>query len=417
MKQIILIVFAYLSISTSYAQSIPSGIAYQAVAIKDGTFSLGGQNSSSMNWSMKDIQVKFSILEKFPNGTIQYSEIHKTKTDEYGVFNLIIGQGQVLSGVFDNIPWDLGTAHLQVEIDFDNNNTFKITSFERFWSVPYAFNTRKSKILNYNTDSVFNVLNTKINYLKNRDKDTIIGNEGVSYKSLDSLNQVLKTELFTIKRSLKDTVVGNEIQQLTMNKDTILLSLNGGNIVLKDNNPSNELQNLSLSGDSLLISNGKGVKINKQNSFSDIKSYYHSSISIAASLKSTGSPYGWVYEINSKVDTFSLKKGDRLVIYSTSVGLINGLIGGWKVVDATGAAQNAFMITHESSTSGSSAQGMSYADWSNNSVSSNPSRICEIHFTAPQNGIYYLNIISQIFTSPGVNSASINSGSWYVEIN
>jgi hypothetical protein len=250
-KYLAAILISIVTMTVAIAQNVPQGIAYQAVAIKDGPHSLGGQNASSFNWSNKDIQVRFTIFEKYPGGSNQYSEIHKTKTDEYGVFNLIIGQGQTINGVFENIQWDLGTAHLQVEIDFENNNTFKVTSFERFWSVPYAFVSNYKGVNNSKNDSAITALNNKFNYLKNRDKDTIIGNEGgVSYKSLDSLNQILKTQIAKMKLADKDTVIGNEWQNLTKKKDSILIS-NGSGIKLLDDDSLNELQNLVLINDSL----------------------------------------------------------------------------------------------------------------------------------------------------------------------
>lgn len=266
MKRIITLAIICLSVCQLIAQNLPQGIAYQAVAVKDGPYSIAGQNPQAIYWSNKDISVRFTIYEKYPGGTNQYSETHATKTDDYGVFNLIIGQGNVISGDFAKIPWDLGTAHLQVEIDFDNNGTYKLTSLERFWSVPYAFVTRKSS--STSTDSALNVLNNKFNYLKNRDKDTVIGNEGgVSYKTLDSLNKVLVAKLAALKSSDKDTVIGNEWQKLTRNKDTLMLSDGGGKVTLLDEDPKNELQELFLRNDSLFITKSiKGIKIKSSNS-------------------------------------------------------------------------------------------------------------------------------------------------------
>ncbi len=418
MKKLFITILIFLiSMSFVQGQNVPPGIAYQAVAIKDGPHALGGQNASSFNWSNKDIQVRFTIFEKYPGGSNQYTEVHKTKTDEYGVFNLIIGQGQSISGVFENIQWDLGTAHLQVEIDFQNNNTFKLTSLERFWSVPYAFNTRNSKGGGMNNDSALNSLNNKFNYLKNRDKDTVVGNEeGVSYKSLDSLNQILTSQLAMLKSTIKDTLVGNEWQNLSLKKDSVLIS-NGTGIKLMDNDSLNELQKLSLKGDTIFISKGNSIKLPSNPVSQIIKSYYRSGVSLNATLKSTSSPYGWIWEASSKIDTFTLTKGDRIVIYSTSFGLISGLVGSLSILDKNGTTQNAFMISHESTTSGSSPQGLSYAALTNTASASTPSRIYEIHFTAPQNGTYYFSCISQTFTSPGATSAYLNAGPWYVEIN
>ena len=256
MKRIISVAIICLAFVQLIAQNLPQGIAYQAVAVKDGPYSIAGQNPQAIYWSNKDINVRFTIYEKYPGGSAQYSESHSTKTDDYGVFNLIIGQGNLISGDFAKIPWDLGTAHLQVEIDFDNNGTYKLTSLERFWSVPYAFVTRKNSS---STDSALNALNSKFNYLKNRDKDTVIGNEGgVSYKSLDSLNKILVAKLAALKASDKDTVIGNEWQKLTRNKDTLILSDGGGKVTLLDEDPMNELQLLTRSKDTVSLSQNGG---------------------------------------------------------------------------------------------------------------------------------------------------------------
>ena len=264
MKRILTLAAVCLFVFQLNAQTLPQGIAYQAVAVKEGPYSLAGQNAPTIYWSNKDIQVRFTILDKYPSGTSQYSEVHATTTDGFGVFNLIIGQGDVLSGDFTKIPWELGTAHLQVEIDFDNDGSFKLTSLEKFWSVPYAFTTRKSS--STSTDSSLNALNNKYNYLRNRDKDTVIGNEGgVSYASLDSLNQVLLAKLArldSLNALDKDTVIGNELQNLSLNGDSLFIS--EGNVVKinhpinLDNDSTNEIQTISLNNDTISLSNGGG---------------------------------------------------------------------------------------------------------------------------------------------------------------
>jgi len=160
MKHIIIVAIICLTYHfTAQGQNVPQGIAYQAVAVKDGSYSVAGQNPGAIYWANKDIKVRFTIFEKYPNGSSQYTELHEVTTDDYGVFNVIIGQGMAMSGDFENIPWELGTAHLQVEIDFENTNTFTLTSLERFWSVPYAFATNQTE--GSNVDSALSDLNNK----------------------------------------------------------------------------------------------------------------------------------------------------------------------------------------------------------------------------------------------------------------
>ena len=152
MKKIFLFLLTTIISISSFAQNLPQGIAYQAVAVKESPYSVAGENPSAIYWSNKDIKVRFTILDQYPNPTDTYQEFHSVTTDDYGVFNLIIGQGTVISGDFETIPWELGTAHLQVEIDFDNDNNYVVTSFERFWSVPYAKYSQSSE----ETDPIFN---------------------------------------------------------------------------------------------------------------------------------------------------------------------------------------------------------------------------------------------------------------------
>jgi hypothetical protein len=267
MKKIFLFLLTSLLSFLSFAQNLPQGIAYQAVAVKEGPYSVAGENPQAIYWSNKEIKVRFTILDQYPNPTNIYQEFHPVTTDDYGVFNLIIGQGSVLLGDFETIPWELGTAHLRVEIDFDNDDSYTITSFERFWSVPYAFVSKKVK--GTNIDSAIQALNDKIIYLKDRDKDTVIGNEGITYKTIDSLNQVLQNKINALRANDLDTVVGNEIQTLAIKGDS--LSISDGNTVKidfptnLDNDPINEIQSLTLNGDSLSISDGNTVKIDFPN--------------------------------------------------------------------------------------------------------------------------------------------------------
>jgi len=260
MKKLLTLALVCLAYATSFGQNVPQGIAYQAVAVKDGAYSVAGQNPQAIYWSNKDIKVRFTIFDTYPNGSSQYSEVHTTSTDEYGVFNLIIGQGSGLSGDFTTIPWELGDAHLQVEIDFENTNTFTLTALEKFWSVPYAFVTNETGTSS--TDSALAALNNKFQYLKDRDKDTVIGNEGISYQALDSLNKALKAEIAALRFSDKDTVIGNELQTLSVTGDSVTIS-DGNTVVINhpanlDNDPVNEIQTISLSNDTISLSNGGG---------------------------------------------------------------------------------------------------------------------------------------------------------------
>ena len=234
MKKIVLFLLTSLITSSVFAQNLPQGIAYQAVAMKEGPYSVAGENPQAIYWSNKDIKVRFTILDQYPNPMDTYQELYSVTTDDYGVFNLIIGQGTVISGDFETIPWELGTAHLQVEIDFDNDDNFKVTSFERFWSVPYAFVSKKDD--STNNDSAIQALNDKITYLRNRDQDTVVGNEiqtiAINGDSLSISNG--NTVKIDFPANLDNDPV-NEIQTISISNDTVSLSSGGGSVILPKN--------------------------------------------------------------------------------------------------------------------------------------------------------------------------------------
>ena len=265
MKKFIVILLGLVFISLQ-AQNLPQGISYQAVAIKKEKVNLGGENLAYIYWTKKDIVVRFSIYDTYPNGSVEYSETHDTKTDDYGVFNLIIGKGDKISGNFESINWELGDAHLKIEIDFDGFGAFELIGVEKFWSVPYAFVSKKQSNNNSQSDSLFSDLYGKYDYLRNRDKDTVIGNEGgVSYEYLDSLNRVLLDSIGKLQNIVsrdKDTVIGNEWQDLIKSADSVLIT-NGSGIKLLDDDSTNELQDLFLKNDSLyLTKSSRPISIN-----------------------------------------------------------------------------------------------------------------------------------------------------------
>ena len=108
--------------------TVPPGIHYQAVA-RDA----GGEIKN------QSIDVKFNILA---GETTVYEELHHTTTSQYGVFSLIIGDGEALRGTFQEIDWSTGNHSLQVDVDLGNG--WKRMGTISFMSVPYALYAGKT---------------------------------------------------------------------------------------------------------------------------------------------------------------------------------------------------------------------------------------------------------------------------------
>ena len=71
----------------------PKGMNYQTV-VRDQIGLVKNQS----------IQLRFTILARSTGNSV-YQEIHSKTTNEYGLVNLIIGEGQLSIGNFDQIAW------------------------------------------------------------------------------------------------------------------------------------------------------------------------------------------------------------------------------------------------------------------------------------------------------------------------
>ena len=130
MKQrlyILTLLFFSLALSVS-AQFTPQGFNYQSI-IRDGAGSpLANQT----------ITLLFSVRSGAPNGPVAYSEKQTLSTNEFGLVNLVIGQGgSPLIGEFTNINWGGGAKYLTVSVE-STPNVFNEIGTSELMSVPYA---------------------------------------------------------------------------------------------------------------------------------------------------------------------------------------------------------------------------------------------------------------------------------------
>lgn len=144
MKKIIAL-FVFIVTSSVYAQN--SGITYQAVIYNPSTEILPGNNNPNVVLAEKNICLRFSISDA--NSSVEYQEVQKVKTDEFGMVNLIVGEGDQVSGYaanFDAIIWNSSNKNLKVEIDTNGNcSNFIEISNQKFASVPFAFASKVAK--------------------------------------------------------------------------------------------------------------------------------------------------------------------------------------------------------------------------------------------------------------------------------
>ena len=106
----------------------PRGINYQGVA----------RDSEGKAIASKKITVRISVLKNTADGDTEYKETHEVTTNAFGLFTLVIGQGNANTGSFDFISWAVGSKWLQLELDPNGGNSFQLIGSQQLMSVPYA---------------------------------------------------------------------------------------------------------------------------------------------------------------------------------------------------------------------------------------------------------------------------------------
>ena len=133
MKRTLLAILSVLFCAITFAQSVPQGINYQAVA-RDAN------GDVLMN---QTLTIQFSVISDITTGNVSWQETHLVTTNDYGLYTAIIGQGTTTSVGsslnFDVIDWGASNHLLKVEVDYGNGLVDMGTT--AFMSVPYALSS------------------------------------------------------------------------------------------------------------------------------------------------------------------------------------------------------------------------------------------------------------------------------------
>ena len=134
MRKILLTIASVLFCVITFAQNVPQGINYQAVA-RDAN------GDVLMNQALT---IQFSVISDITTipPTISWQETQTVSTNDYGLYTAIIGGGTATnvgsSASFDVIDWGASNHLLKVEVDFGSGYLDMGTT--AFMSVPYSMN-------------------------------------------------------------------------------------------------------------------------------------------------------------------------------------------------------------------------------------------------------------------------------------
>jgi hypothetical protein len=197
-KSILIILFIGYSL-ISFGQN--SGINYQAVILDPNPIMMPGNKYTSPPLGNTNLEIKFSL---FSGQHLDYQESHTTKTDAYGLVNLIIGKGQKISAnTFDEMRWTDTLKTLQVELKFPSSANFIEISRSSLQYSPYALYAKSVDYLNVKGTP------TKLSYFQN---------------DVGLLNQA---DLTTLRLEIK-----NQIDQIILNDVPLASEILPGKIKL-----------------------------------------------------------------------------------------------------------------------------------------------------------------------------------------
>ncbi|MBN1449271.1 MAG: hypothetical protein JXA28_15195 [Bacteroidetes bacterium] len=119
---------------TSAAAQTPLLMNYQGVA----------RDADGAVLQHQAIGLRISILLDSPNGQTVYSERHTVETNDFGMFTLRIGDGDLRQGALDALPWGEHSFWLQVEMDQNGGTDYALLGASELLSVPYAFHALRA---------------------------------------------------------------------------------------------------------------------------------------------------------------------------------------------------------------------------------------------------------------------------------
>jgi hypothetical protein len=130
-KRIINLLIALIASVTIYAQA-PNSFKYQAVV----------RDASSNIIANKNVSFRLSVYKTSITGAVVYSETHSVMTNNYGLANMNIGSGVLVSGSFSTIDWGNDSYFIKTELDAAGGSSYSDMGVSQLQSVPYALNAK-----------------------------------------------------------------------------------------------------------------------------------------------------------------------------------------------------------------------------------------------------------------------------------
>jgi hypothetical protein len=247
MKKYLLICVAFFSLN-AMAQA-PEGINYQAV-VRD----LAGATITNA-----PVGLKLALLQGSSTGTIVYEESFSTFSNDFGLVNVVFGEGTVINGSFTTVDWSNGPYFIEVAADVTGGTAYSVLGSQQLMSVPYALYAKSAE------NSFSGDYNDLINQPTVPTLTSQLTNDSGFITSPDDADADPTNEIQDISLTGNSLTIsgGSTVDltsiQLTEAQVDAYVANNGYLTTEVDGSTTNELQTLSVSGDSLTLSNTGGT--------------------------------------------------------------------------------------------------------------------------------------------------------------
>jgi len=131
MKKSALLFIGLFSAFMLFAQT-PAAFNYQAVV----------RDAAGAVLQDQTVSFRISILAGSSEGSVVFRESHAATTNSFGLVNLVVGEGDNISGSIAGINWSGNTHHLKVEVDPSGGTAFSPMGVSQLISVPYSLNAK-----------------------------------------------------------------------------------------------------------------------------------------------------------------------------------------------------------------------------------------------------------------------------------
>ena len=214
MKNVFLTVLMVVAFLFETSAQAPEGFKYQAVV----------RDAANTILNNQAIGLQMTIMQGMIGGPVVYRETFAATTNTYGLVNLEIGSGIVVSGNFANIDWSNGPYYMETALDASGGTNYVVFGTSQLLSVPYALHSKMAE----------NVVNDQVD-----DADADATNELNSSVTLNGTNLEITDAGGTIVTDLSSLSNSSGNWTLTGNH---LHNSNAGNVGVGSTTPVHLLE-------------------------------------------------------------------------------------------------------------------------------------------------------------------------------